>query len=67
MATRRKKHAHPLLIPPRTIWRRWVDRGTAYKEKIGYEENDQEKIIGGRQYIFHPTKGWRNFKINPTS
>lgn len=63
MSIKRKKHAHPFLVPPRTIWRKWVQKGKQYKEKIGYEENDEGRVIDGRIYTYHPTKGWRNRKF----
>lgn len=60
MAVKRKKHPHPVLVPPRTIWRTWSDKGKRFKEKAGYQENDEGRVIGGRIFTYHPTKGWRN-------
>lgn len=62
MATGRKRHAHPHLSPPRTIWKRWVSDGRNFKEAVTTERNDEGKIIDGRAFTYHPTKGWRNLR-----
>jgi hypothetical protein len=56
----RKKHPHPKLVPPKATWRIWFDKGTKHKEKTGYKENDEGRVINGRIFTYHPTKGWRN-------
>jgi hypothetical protein len=58
MPTNRKKHAHPPLVPPRRDRMlmkhgRWEFRW----EKGDYHENDEGRVIDGRVYTYHPTKG----------
>jgi hypothetical protein len=62
MATARKKHPHPRLMPPKTVWKRWMDAGKAFKEKVGYIKGDEGRVIGTRLYSYHPTKGWRRIR-----
>lgn len=63
MTNRRKKYAHPPLVPPRTIWDRQFVNGKWVKMKrIRVETNDDYRTINGRTYNYHPTKGWRSFK-----
>ena len=61
MTTQRKKHAHPVLVPPRTIPEHFVD-GNKIEEK--YLENDHGRMIDGRVYSYHPTRGWRNTAVH---
>ena len=63
MATGRMKHPHPKLVPPRTIWRKRTAKGVTYKEKVGEEQNDEGRVINGRIFTYHPTKGWRNRQL----
>jgi len=59
MSTERKRHSHPRLVPPRTLWRRWFSSGTYQKKLVTLQNNDEGKVVDGRVYSYHPTKGWR--------
>ncbi len=60
MALRRKKHAHPPLTPPRHDKRYLIVSHSPVRVRGEYHENDDGKVVDGRVYTFHPTKGWRN-------
>jgi hypothetical protein len=63
MSNHRKKHPHPRLLPPRTLWKRWYSSGAWHKQSVTLQENDEGKVVNGRVYSYHPTKGWRSRSV----
>jgi hypothetical protein len=48
------------LVPPKKIYRNVVVDGKVLKEVVKTIDNDEGKIVNGRIYTYHPTKGWRS-------
>lgn len=58
----RKRHEHPKLTIPSSVKRITYHghRVGWLRQKISESDNDHGRVIAGRVFAYHPTKGWRS-------